>query len=119
MIRLTRPRLDDIDQNIQVITTRIKGRSPADLATNIDLRYVVLHALMVIAEAVNHLPAEIKSAHPQVPWSRVVGIGNRIKHEYHRIDPAIVWNVAANHLPPLHAVIKQLIADDTQPGLPL
>ena len=109
MIRSARPRLADIDDNITVILTRVAGRSFEDLTSDLDLRYVTLHALMIIAEAVKNLPAELTVQHPHIPWNKVVGTGTKIKHEYHRIDLFIVWDAIANHLPELQSAIQKLI----------
>ena len=48
-----------------------------------------------------------------------MGEGVVIKHEYHRVDPDVVWSTVKVHLPLLHPVIKKMLAHLDQPGLPL
>ena len=50
-------------------------------------------ALEVISEAVRHLPVEITDRHQQLPWSDIRNIGNKLRHEYHRVDRKIVLDV--------------------------
>ena len=119
MIRSTRPRLYDINQNILVVLDVSKRRTRAHLQNDITLRYTILHALMIIAEAVKRLPDQTKAPYPEIAWSKIIGLGIMIKHEYHRVDSEIVWDGVVDHLKPLHEVVKKLLADLEQPGLPL
>lgn len=49
--------------------------------------------------------------YPNTPWPNIKSIGDRLRHEYHRIDPEIIWDVATVHLRPLQEVIKKLLAE--------
>ncbi len=118
MIRSTRPRLEDIDHNITVILERIGGKCLDDLGTDIDLRYVIHHALMIIAEAVRNIPPDLTAPHADIAWGKVVGIGNKIKHEYHRVNAVIVWGAVTQHLHPLQQTVRKMLTDLDQPGLP-
>lgn len=119
MNRSALPRLYDIDQNIILVLDVAKRRSHANLQHDVAFRYTILHALMIIAEAVHYLPADMTARYTEVPWPKIVGIGNMIKHEYHRVDTLIVWEVVTVHLGPLHVAIKKMLADLNQPALPL
>jgi uncharacterized protein with HEPN domain len=119
VIRATRPRLQDIDEHIGYALDLVKGRTLKHLTTDYAMRLALFHAIQIIAEAVDKLPSEMHVAYPAVPWRNIKATGNHIKHEYHRIDPEIIWDVATVHLKPLHLVIKRLLADEDQPTLPL
>ena len=58
----------------------------------------VQHALLIIAEAAKHIPPELKDSHSDVPWQKIHGLGNLLRHEYRRIDPNILWSVIIEHL---------------------
>lgn len=118
MIRSTRPRLHDIATNIAIIFDITKDRTRNHLQGDIALRYVVLHGLMLIAEAVRHLPPETLAPYPTIRWKEIVGVGTLIKHEYHRIDPDVVWSIVKVHLPALQPVIKTMLANLETPTLP-
>jgi uncharacterized protein with HEPN domain len=111
VIRSTRPRLYDIDQNIAVVLDIAKRRTHTHFQNDVVLRYTILHAMMIIAEAVKNLPPATTANHPNIPWHKIVGVGVMIKHEYHRIDPEIIWGVVTAHLRPLQEVIKKMLAD--------
>ena len=62
------------------------------------MKRAVQHALLIIAEAAKHIPAELKDTQPEVPWQKIHGLGNMLRHEYRRIDPDILWSVVTDHL---------------------
>lgn len=64
--------------------------------------------LQIIGEAANHLPAEITSALPEVPWPQIRGFRNIVVHAYFGVDVEIVRDVVTTHLPPL----RDALADE-------
>lgn len=66
-----------------------------------------LRNIGIIGEAVGHLPAEISGAHPDIPWSAIVGMRNTVIHQYFRTDPAIVIEVIDRDLIPLAAALAE------------
>jgi uncharacterized protein with HEPN domain len=42
----------------------------------------VIRNFEVIGEAVNQLPHQLLSKHPDVQWHKIVGVRNRVIHEY-------------------------------------
>lgn len=111
MTRSIRPRLIDIDENIAIILRRAAGKTVEDFSADLDLRYVTFHALMIIAEAASKLPPEFTSGYSDIPWSKIVGLGTKIKHEYHRVDLFIVWSAVTDQLPKLQLAIRKMIQE--------
>jgi uncharacterized protein with HEPN domain len=46
-----------------------------------------------------------------VPWRNIMAIGNKLRHEYHRVDADIIWGVAQTHLGELRPVIEAIMHD--------
>lgn len=46
--------------------------------------------------------------HPDIPWKRIRGIGNVLRHEYHRVADDAVWVVVVDSLTPLRAAIEAI-----------
>ena len=40
-----------------------------------------------------------------------MAIGNKLRHEYHRVDADIVWDIAKQHLDELRPVIEAILKD--------
>jgi uncharacterized protein with HEPN domain len=74
------------------------------------MQRAVERGLEIISEASRKIPDGQKSAHPSVPWTQIAGIGNILRHEYHRVEPMIVWNITQAHLPGLSLAIQQSLA---------
>lgn len=110
MIRSTRPRFEDIDQNITIAMAFVHQRTLKHVTHDLALRYALQHALLIMSEAVRHLPPDLCAEYPEIPWRKIKSLGNKLRHEYHRISPEIIWDVATVHLKPLHRAIKQLLA---------
>lgn len=63
--------------------------------------------LQIIGEAVSHLPADITSAHPEIPWPQIRGFRNVLVHQYFGVDMAIVRDVVETHLSALGEALSQ------------
>jgi uncharacterized protein with HEPN domain len=38
---------------------------------------------------------------PDIPWHRIRGLGNWLRHGYDRIDPNVIWKTMVEDLGPL------------------
>lgn len=47
--------------------------------------------LSIVGENANKLSAALRARHVAIPWADMVAFRNIVSHEYHRIDPALVW----------------------------
>lgn len=72
-------------------------------------RSAVQRELTVIGEASAHVSLDTKAAHPEIPWSQMIGMRNRIVHRYFRIDLDIVWSVVREDLPALIGHLAPLV----------
>ena len=90
----------------------IEGRQRADLDTDVQLRMALLRVLEVIGAAANKVTPEMRTAHPEIPWPKVVGIRNRLIHVYFDVDLDIVWKTAAESLPELVPVLQAILSAD-------
>ena len=63
----------------------------------------------IIGEAANKVPPAIREKYPDLPWRQMYGLRNFAAHEYHLIDPKILWEIAADHLPENKAKLEKLL----------
>ena len=54
-------------------------------------RFAVMRGFEILGEAVRHLPDELKSSHPDIPWATMAAVRNRIVHGYFGIDDSILF----------------------------
>ena len=70
-----------------------------------------LYNIQIIGEAVNHLPDGVKDKAPEIPWTLIRGMRNRLIHEYFGTDLEVVWNVIKNELPTFKSMLERLRDD--------
>jgi hypothetical protein len=68
----------------------------------------VVRNLEVIGEAARQMPKDTVIGHPQIPWARMVGVRNKILHEYFGVDVEILWQTIQEDLPSLKSQVKRL-----------
>jgi uncharacterized protein with HEPN domain len=70
----------------------------------------LLHLIQRLGEGASRLSADFRAAHPEFPWTEMIGMRNRIVHSYEDLDPDIVWRVAAEDLEPVVAALERSLA---------
>jgi uncharacterized protein with HEPN domain len=117
--RIISPRLADIVDAIEHIRTVLDGVSLEEFEQDWQKRWLVERGIQIISEASRHLPNDLKARHPEIPWSKVAGIGNVLRHDYDRIAPDILWRLAQSDLPHLEDVCREEFATalKTEEGL--
>jgi uncharacterized protein with HEPN domain len=75
-------RVQDILESITEIEESVRGITFEDFAKNPMLVKAVLYDLIIIGEASSHIPNEIQSRYPLVPWRLMKGMRNVATHEY-------------------------------------
>lgn len=68
----------------------------------------VVRNFEIIGEASKHIPEEIKSQYPDIPWKEMAGMRDKIIHEYFGIDLEIVWKTVNIRLPQLRPLLKNI-----------
>jgi uncharacterized protein with HEPN domain len=69
----------------------------------------VIRNLQIIGEAARKISDEFRSGHPEIPWGEIVGMRNRLVHDYSRIDVAKIWDTAQEDIPSLIRWIEPLV----------
>lgn len=103
-------RLTDIVEAIDLIKQEMAGVSLRAFEPDKRKRWIVERGIEIISEASRHLGDEPKARHPEIPWPKVAGIGNILRHDYQRIAHDVLWNVVNNDLAALEAVCREELA---------
>ena len=62
-----------------------------------------------IGEAARRVSPEIRQAHPDIPWTEIVGMRHKIGHDHMHVQDDILWSVVANDLPTLLAQLEKIV----------
>lgn len=96
------------------IASYVRGVSEKQFLAADMVQDAVVRQLEIIGEAARHLSPEFQTRHPELPWSQMTGLRNRIVHDYASIDAEIVWEVIKRDLPVLKKQIRSALQDAAQ-----
>lgn len=71
----------------------------------------VIYQLLVIGEAVKRLTPEFRASQPDVPWSLIAGMRDRLIHAYDAVDWEEVWTTVETDVPTLHQQVSTILAE--------
>lgn len=100
-----RRRLNDIVENIAAIDDYLVGMDLAGFMRDRKTADATERCLARITEAVIQIGADrMADIAPDLPVFAVRGLGNELRHAYHRIDPETIYNTVRQQLPELKRV---------------
>lgn len=102
------PVLAEMLDAIEGIERHTAGKSLVDFKQDWLLRLATQRALEIISEASRHLPSDLLAQTPDIPWRQIHGLGNVLRHEYHRIADEVIWSVVERHIQPLKAAVRTI-----------
>ena len=74
----------------------------------------VMRVLEVIGEAARKVSEATRDAHPEIPWGDIIGMRNRLIHEYFRVDVRQVWDTVRNDIPQLIVLLEPLVPPEEE-----
>ena len=89
-----------------------KGVTWEEFQQNDLLQSATMRPLEIIGEVARKISQETKDAHPEIPWDDMIGMRNRLIHEYFRINLQTVWDTVQNDIPRLIALVQPLVPPD-------
>lgn len=73
------------------------------------MQHGMMRLIQIMGDAARHVSPELRQAHPEIPWQGIIGMRNRVVHEYFRVIPAKVWEVIEREVPALIPLLESLI----------
>jgi uncharacterized protein with HEPN domain len=89
MDRSIRLRLDDIIRAIDGAELTIGGIGFDTFQTVYHMPRTVERCIEIVSEATRHIPTELKTRYPDIPWQQIAGIGNVLRHDFDLVDDHI------------------------------
>jgi len=74
----------------------------------------VLRELEIVGEATKQLPASVRRKYPQIPWSDMAGMRDKLIHFYFGVDMEIVWETVKGRIPELEPLIEDVLSNLAQ-----
>lgn len=81
---------------------------PDEFAADDRTVFAVERCFTVLGEAVRHVPDDVRAAHPDVPWQDIIGMRNRVTHDYLYTDREIIWRTVRVDFPALRPLLERV-----------
>ena len=107
VILLVRDMLRAIDK----VGRYTEGMDASSFAADEVIVDAVLRNLEVLGEAARNVPGEVRNAHPEIPWRRMVGFRNIVAHVYFGVDLENVWKIVSTDVPPVRPALEALLGE--------
>lgn len=101
--------LTDARDHCIMLADRARDVAPGAFAVDEVRLQSAIYCVLVIGEAMNRVPKEVRTLVPEVAWEPAIAMRNRLVHAYWLADPEIVFRVAADDAPKLAGQLDRLI----------
>jgi uncharacterized protein with HEPN domain len=88
----------------------IVGKSRESLDIDDLLAFGLVRAIEIIGEAASRVTPETRQTSPQIPWKDIVGMRNKVIHNYNDVDYNLVWDTVTLDLPPLIVELEKILS---------
>ena len=102
----------DIAHAARLVAKFAAGKEKAAFLDDELTQSAVLHQILILGEAAKRLSADFRALHPDVPWSDMAGMRDKLIHEYEAVDVEEVWSTATRDIPELLAWLTPLLPQE-------
>ncbi|WP_312012395.1 HepT-like ribonuclease domain-containing protein [Bradyrhizobium sp. AUGA SZCCT0182] len=114
MARSLIPRLTDIIEVIERVNGVLADVSLEAFENDWQRQWLVERGVEIISEASRHLTDDLKARNPEIPWQKVAGIGNVLRHDYESIAAPVLWKLVQADLPALEKACRSELAAEVR-----
>ena len=100
--------LEDIINSIINIEEFTKGFSYESFSKDKKTQSAVIRELEIIGEASKNIPKEIEEKFPEIPWSDMSRMRDKLIHGYFSINLEILWKTVKERIPEIKPKIEKL-----------
>lgn len=101
--------LTHIVESIELVESYVAKADLVSFSEDQEKQDAVVRRIEIMGEAVKNLPADLRVAHPDVPWTQIAGMRDKVIHDYMGVDYELVWTVATELLSPLKDQVQRIL----------
>lgn len=88
------------------------GRTKTDLDTDRMYTLSLVKCIEIIGEAAGRVTSETRQSVPNIPWSDIRGMRNRLIHVYYDVNHEILWQTLKQDVPPLISTLTDVLKQE-------
>jgi uncharacterized protein with HEPN domain len=89
-----------------------KNKTRKDLDNDRMLTLSLVKSIEIIGEAASKVTDETKKRFPEIPWTNMIAMRNRLIHAYFDIDLDVLWGTIVDDLPPFIEDLEKIISSE-------
>ena len=110
-MKTDRPYLLHILDAIKDIECFLGNISRDEFFKNKEKQYAVIKALEIIGEATKQIHPILRKQHPEIPWTDMMKMRDKLIHAYFGIKVELVWETIKSDLPKLKQQLSKVPID--------
>lgn len=85
------------------------GMDEQDFKNDLKTQAAVLYQISVLGESIRRISPHFQEQHPEIPYSKIIGMRNKLVHDYEGINIQVVWSVIQTNIPELIAILEKIV----------
>ena len=100
--------IKDILEAMRLAQEFVGGMTEEEFLSDEKTKSAVVRQLEIIGEAAKNVPEHLRRKYPDIPWSRMAKMRDRLAHGYFTVNYRIVWQVLKQEIPELEPKIRKV-----------
>jgi len=109
MKRVYEDYLCDMLENAEKARSFVRGMDYDGFRKDDKALYAVIRAFEIIGEAARQIPEEVRDAYPEIQWREIMGMRNKLTHEYFGINTEVVWRTVQEDVPVIIPALRKML----------
>jgi uncharacterized protein with HEPN domain len=98
-----------IKEECEYLLEKAETYNPDEITHNKDLQNIVTMPLVKLGEYVKSLSIELKEKNKYIEWSEIVGLRNKIVHNYDGLHMDRIWGNVTQDVPELLEQVNEIL----------
>jgi len=107
--------LRHVEEALEKILRHTKGKTFEQICDDENLYDAIIRRFEIMGEASTKISQVTREKYPELPWREMVGMRNRLIHNYFDVDSKILWDTICNSLPELQMNLKLVLNQELNP----
>jgi uncharacterized protein with HEPN domain len=91
-----------------------RGVTEDEYLSDLGKRRSVERSLELIGEAARRISRPFREAHPEIPWTEIIGQRSVLAHDYGDVSDVRVWDTVTERVPTLLRTLERLVPPEAE-----
>ena len=82
-----------------------------EFRTDLKTQSAVIHQFLLIGEIAKLLSEDFRKSNPEIPWSAIARMRDKLIHHYRGVDLREIWNAAEQEIPKLLTFLNEKLPE--------